>query len=118
MGALGESVTIAACDASDRVALSELLGTIPAERPLTAVIHMAGALDDGVLDAMNAERIDKVFGPKLDAALHLHELTQDVDLAAFVLFSSVAGVLGSPGQANYAGANAYLDALAHYRRDW
>jgi acyl carrier protein len=101
---------------SDRGALSELLAGIDAEHPLTAVIHMAGVTDDGVFDAMGAERIDKVFAPKVDAALHLHELTQDKELAAFVLFSSAAGVLGAAGQANYAAANTFVDALAHHRR--
>src|SRR5262249_42479845 len=92
LAATGASVTVAACDVSERGALSELLAGIDAEHPLTAVIHMAGVLDDGVFDAMGPERIDKVFAPKVDAAWHLHELTQDKELAAFVLFSSASGV--------------------------
>jgi hypothetical protein len=91
---------VAACDVSDRGALSDLLGGIDAGHPLTAVIHMAGVLDDGVFDALGAERIDKVFAPKVDAAWHLHELTREDELAAFVLFSSASGVVGSAGQAN------------------
>ncbi|MFE5792308.1 SDR family NAD(P)-dependent oxidoreductase [Streptomyces sp. NPDC056503] len=113
---LGADVRIAACDVSDRVALAELLAEVPAEHPLTAVVHTAGVLDDGILPSLTAERLAKVMVPKTGAALALHELTRDLDLSAFVLFSSAAGVFGNPGQANYAAANASLDAIAQYRR--
>ena len=114
--AAGAEVTIVGCDASDREALRLLLEAIPAAQPLTAVFHAAGTLDDGVLSALTPERLDKVLAPKLDAAWHLHELTRDQDLAAFVLFSSLSGLFGAPGQANYAAANAFLDALSHHRQ--
>ncbi|MGP3939422.1 type I polyketide synthase [Streptomyces sp. 6N106] len=114
--ALGATVTVAACDTADREALAGLLGAIPAAHPLTAVIHAAGVLDDGVVDALNPERLDRVLRPKVDAAWNLHELTADHDLAAFVLYSSVVATIGNAGQANYAAANAFLDSLAQHRR--
>ncbi|WP_373122943.1 type I polyketide synthase [Mycobacterium marinum] len=112
----GCQVEFAACDTADSDQLSTLLQSIPVEHPLGAVIHAAGVLSDGVIEGLGREQVEQVLRPKLDAALLLHELTQDLDLSAFVLFSSAAGVLGSPGQANYAAANAFLDALAQYRR--
>ena len=112
----GADVTLRACDASDRDGLRELLDSIPEERPLRAVVHAAGALDDGLIGSLTADRLESVLAAKVDAAWHLHELTKDLELDAFVLFSSVAGVFGSPGQASYAAANTFLDALAARRR--
>ncbi|WP_371501892.1 SDR family NAD(P)-dependent oxidoreductase [Kitasatospora sp. NBC_00374] len=114
--ALGARPTIVSCDVADRAALADLLATIPAEHPLTAVMHTAGVLDDGVLDALTPERFARVLRPKVDAVLALDELTRSLDLSAFVLFSGIAGTLGDAGQANYAAANAYLDAFAEHRR--
>ncbi|WP_443072633.1 type I polyketide synthase [Streptomyces sp. RPT161] len=113
--AQGARVTVAACDVSDRAALAALLADIPAEHPLTGVLHAAGVLDDGLIQALTPDRLETVFRPKLDGAWHLHELTRDRDLTAFVVFSSVFGVLGNAGQAAYTAANAFLDALAQRR---
>ncbi|MFD7862987.1 type I polyketide synthase [Streptomyces sp. NPDC059783] len=114
--ALGAKVTLAACDAADRDALATVLAAVDPAHPLTAVVHLAGVLDDGVLTSLTPDRFDTVLRAKADAALHLHTLTRDSGLAAFVLFSSSAATFGTPGQANYAAANAFLDALAEQRR--
>ncbi|MFB7267963.1 type I polyketide synthase, partial [Streptomyces nojiriensis] len=116
LSGLGVEVSVVACDASDRDALRVLL---EAEADtLTAVVHTAGILDDGVLDALTPERFESVLRPKATSSLNLHELTVElgIELSAFVLFSSMSGTIGAAGQANYAAANAYLDALAEQRR--
>ena len=113
---LGAGVTLAACDVADRDSVAALLASVPAEHPLTAVIHAAGVLADGTVSSLTPERLDEVLRPKVDAAWHLHELTAQLNLAAFVLYSSAAGTLGNVGQAGYSAANAALDALADRRR--
>ncbi|MEU5032194.1 type I polyketide synthase [Streptomyces milbemycinicus] len=113
---LGADATVRACDTADRHAVAELLSGIPVRHPLRAVIHLAGVVDDGILTSLTAERMDAVLGPKAIGALHLHELTRDAGLDAFVVFSSAAASFGSPGQGNYTAANAFLDALMRHRR--
>ncbi|MEV5142150.1 type I polyketide synthase [Streptomyces syringium] len=114
--ALGARVTVAACDVADRTALEAVLADIPAEHPLTGVVHAAGVLDDGILDRLTPERFEAVFRSKVTSAFLLDELTRELDLSVFVLFSSASAAVGNPGQANYAAANAVLDALAEQRR--
>jgi mycoketide-CoA synthase len=114
--ALGARVRVAACDVADREQLGALIASMPEDSPLGAVIHAAGALDDCVIQSLSSERLDRVLRPKLDAAWHLDQLTEHLDLSAFVLFSSAAATLGAPGQGNYAAANALLDGLAANRR--
>ncbi|NSL42840.1 beta-ketoacyl reductase, partial [Streptomyces sp. 8P21H-1] len=109
---LGARVDVVACDVTDRSALESALADLPAP---SAVIHTAGRLSDGAVDTLTPHRLDQVLSPKVDTALHLHELIQDPD-CEFVMFSSVAGLVGNSGQANYAAANSVLDALAHRRR--
>jgi polyketide synthase 7 len=111
----GAEVTVAAADAADGEALAEVLAAIPAEHPLTGVVHAAGMIDDGTLESLTPERLATVFRAKVDAAWHLHRLTKDLDLSFFVLFSSLAGTLGNAGQGGYAGANTFLDGLAAHR---
>jgi acyl transferase domain-containing protein/acyl carrier protein len=113
---IGAEVSIAACDVADRDAVAATLSAIPDAHPLTAIVHSAGVLDDGVIESLDGPRLDRVFRPKVEGALYLDELTQHLDLDAFVLFSSISGSVGSAGQGNYAAANAVLDALACRRR--
>ncbi|ORC14164.1 type I polyketide synthase [Mycobacterium kansasii] len=112
----GAQVWVAACDVADRDAVAALLAQVPPRYPLRGVFHAAGVLDDGLIASLTPDRMDAVLRAKVDGAWNLHELTRDLDVSAFVLFSSMAGVMGTPGQGNYAAANSFLDGLAAYRR--
>ncbi|HEV3289871.1 MAG TPA: type I polyketide synthase, partial [Streptosporangiaceae bacterium] len=112
----GATVHVAACDVADRDALAGVIASVPMAAPLTGVVHAAGALADATIGSLTAARVEFVMRPKADGAWHLHELTAGLDLSMFVLFSSVAGIMGSAGQGNYAAANTFLDALAAHRQ--
>jgi NAD(P)-dependent dehydrogenase (short-subunit alcohol dehydrogenase family)/acyl carrier protein len=112
---LGADVQIAACDVADRKALTKLLKTTK-KHPLTGVLHAAGVMDNALIGGLTPQQMDAVLRPKVDAAWHLHELTRDLPLAWFVLFSSCSGLVIGAGQGNYATANRFLDGLAAHRR--
>src|SRR5579875_870822 len=109
---LGADAQVVACDAADRAQLAAVLAQLPAAYPLASVFHCAGLLTDGTVTGLTPHKLDQVIRPKVDAALNLHELTQDLPGCELVFFSSASGLLGGAGQANYAAANAFLDALA------
>ncbi|GAA1959173.1 type I polyketide synthase [Amycolatopsis minnesotensis] len=117
LAGLGASAEVVAADVGDREDLARVLARIPGDHPLTGVVHTAGVLDDGVFPALTPARLDTVFAPKAGGAVNLDELTRELNPALFVLYSSAAGILGSPGQGNYAAANAFLDGLARRRRN-
>jgi polyketide synthase 7 len=112
----GAVASVVACDVADRDAVAALIAGLDPRYPLKGVFHAAGALDDGLIASLTPQRVDTVLRAKVDGAWNLHELTRDVDLSAFVMFSSMAGIVGSPGQGNYAAANSFLDELVAYRR--
>lgn len=116
LSAFGAQVSVVRCDMTDRAQVAALLAGLPADRPLTGVVQVVGALDDGMLAGQTRQRLAGVLRAKLDAAVILDELTRAADPDVFVLFSGAAGVLGNPGQSNYAAANSFLDALARRRR--
>ncbi|MEU7630024.1 type I polyketide synthase [Nocardia sp. NPDC049220] len=113
---MGAETRVAACDVGDRASLAAVLDSIGTEHPLTAVIHSAGVVDDATIEKLTPEQVDRVLVPKVDGALNLDDLTREHNLAAFVMFSSVAAILGAPGQGNYAAANSFLDGLASTRK--
>nr|WP_063064855.1 type I polyketide synthase [Nocardia violaceofusca] len=112
----GAQVKVVACDVADAGAVAGLRAHVPPRWPLSGVVHAAGVLDDGVVASLTPQRIDTVLAPKADAAWYLHEATADLEPAAFVVFSSVSGTVGGPGQGNYAAANTFLDGLTAHRR--
>jgi NAD(P)-dependent dehydrogenase (short-subunit alcohol dehydrogenase family)/acyl carrier protein len=116
LSGLGARVTVAACDVADPDAVANVLAEVALDHPLTAVVHAAGILSDATLGSLTSAQLEQVLRPKLHAAVNLHNLTRKMDLAQFMMFSSIAGVVGTPGQGAYAAANAFLDALASWRR--
>jgi acyl transferase domain-containing protein/aryl carrier-like protein len=113
----GAKVWVEAVDVADPEAMHRLIQTIQTDRlPLAGIIHGAGTLDDGLLVGQSWAQFQTVMAPKVQGAWNLHTATADLPLDFFVLFSSVASLLGSPGQGNYAAANGFLDSLAQYRR--
>nr|AQV04237.1 SwnK-like protein 1 [Slafractonia leguminicola] len=113
---LGAKAAVLACDLADPDSLAEVTALFNEHRPLRGVVHAAGAQDNGVLSALTPQRCATAFGAKLDGAWYLHQLTRDMDLDFFVMYSSTFGIMGMMGHANYAAANTFLDSLAHLRR--
>ena len=116
LAGLGCEASVVACDVADREQCEALLAGIPAQWPLSAVVHTAGLLEDGTVESLTGDQVRRVLRPKVDGALNLHELTEEMALSEFVMFSSAAPLLGGAGQGNYAAANAFVDALAQARR--
>jgi len=113
----GADIVAVEADVSSRSGVLNILGEIAANMPpLRGIVHAAGVIDDGVVEQQTWERLEKVLAPKAEGAWNLHELTQDLPVDFFVMFSSVASLVGTPGQASHASANAFLDSLAHHRR--
>lgn len=110
------TVTVVASDIADATNVASIMASFTSARPLRGIVHAAGVSDSGVLSSLTPQRCEKTIAPKARGAWLLHEATKDVDLDFFVMFSSVSGVMGMPGLANYAAANSFLDALAHLRR--
>ncbi|HEV3292252.1 MAG TPA: SDR family NAD(P)-dependent oxidoreductase, partial [Streptosporangiaceae bacterium] len=116
LAGLGAAVRVTAGDVADRAAAEGLLEWAGRAHPLAGVVHMAGVLADATIGALDDGQLERVLAPKVAGAWNLHELTADAGLEMFAMFSSAAGVLGTSGQGNYAAANAFLDALACWRR--
>ncbi|WP_140158171.1 SDR family NAD(P)-dependent oxidoreductase, partial [Micromonospora sp. NBS 11-29] len=114
--ALGAEVQLVAADLADPDAVTDVLSLVDARHPLRAVVHTAGVVDDATVEKLTPDRLAAVLRPKVDAAWNLHRATRDHELTAFVLYSAAAGLMGGPGQGNYAAGNAFLDALAEHRR--
>ncbi|MER5556436.1 SDR family NAD(P)-dependent oxidoreductase [Streptomyces sp. NPDC002793] len=112
----GARIDVRVCDVGDPDAVGELIAAVTAERRLAGVVHAAGVVADGVLTSLDADGLAAVLRPKADGAWHLHRHTQGLDLRLFAVFSSASATFGSAGQANYAAANTFLDALAEHRR--
>ncbi|HEX8690095.1 MAG TPA: SDR family NAD(P)-dependent oxidoreductase, partial [Solirubrobacterales bacterium] len=113
---LGAEVSVVACDVADREQVAALLDSVSSEHPLGAVIHAAGIHEAAPIAEIAADQVERLFAPKVSGAWHLHEQTEGLDLAAFVLCSSISSVIGGFGLGGYAAANAFLDGLAHRRR--
>ncbi|MDI5963006.1 AMP-binding protein [Streptantibioticus silvisoli] len=113
LAALGARVTVAACDVTDRAALAGLLERLPADRPLTAVVHATGVADDGILTSLTPDRLSTATRSAVEGLAVLREVTAGLDLSAFWVFCTVAGVLGSAGRGAHAAAGAFVDAWAH-----
>ena len=116
MKALGGTVEVVACDLRDRRSVEAVVWGIGEDHPLDVVCHLAGRVDDALLASLTLDRFDDVMGPKRDGAWNLHRATQHLSLRGFILYSSIAGMLGNAGQANYAAANAALESLVRLRR--
>jgi len=113
---LGARVTVITGDVADAECIRSIMAIFKEDRPLRGIVHAAGVVDSGVLSSMTPQRCETTIAPKMYGAWNLHQATQHVDMDLFMMFSSISGVMGMPGLANYAASNSFLDALAHFRR--
>ncbi|KAH7114611.1 polyketide synthase [Dactylonectria macrodidyma] len=116
LAGLGAKAAVVAADMADFNSVKSIMAAFNDGRPLRGVVHAAGVVDSGVLSSLTPQRCAMTFAPKVDGAWNLHQLTRDMDLDLFLMFSSISGVMGLPGLGNYAAANTFQDALAHLRR--
>lgn len=116
LASLGAKATIIGGDIADLDSLRSIMQLFTADRPLRGLIHAAGVVDSGIISSLTPQKCATTFAPKVDGLWNLHQLTKDMDLDLFMMFSSISGIMGLPGLGNYAAANSFIDVLAYLRQ--